>query len=171
MARLDLTLLGLLVDAGGCPDDPTPRLVLADYLTDVKPGPVLLGELPGWLRLAWSRSYRGGGPGPALAATRWGALGLMEEWVRARGLDRVWRFDHHGKTLVGGLPCFASEPYAPLGVARAQADALAARIDCPAVALPEGSWGKGTRRVLLLPTPKLLPKAFRFLNRPEKGQE
>jgi hypothetical protein len=171
MARLDLTLLGLLADAGACPEDPAPRLVLADYLTDLPPGPVLLAELPGWLRLAWSRSCRGDRASRTLSATRWGALSVMEEWMRARGLDHVWRFDHHGKTLVGGLPCFASEPYAPLEQARRQADALAARVGCPAVALPEGSWGKGTRRVLLLPTPKLLPKAFRFLNRPEKGQE
>ena len=62
--------------------------------------------------------------------------------------------DHAGGTEVGGLPCFASEPYATLEVAREQARCLAAKVKCVGVGLDEGRWRRGTVRVLLLPLPE-----------------
>jgi hypothetical protein len=151
----DPTLFGLLQDAAGCPDDPLPLLALADYLTEAGPGPVRLGEVPNWLRLAWLRARRGDADRRWRGLTSgWGVLMDVDEWLGRQSGTHYWRLDHHGGTTVGGLACFASEPYADLGAAREQARCLAAKAGCVGVGLPQGQWHRGTVRVLLLPVPK-----------------
>jgi len=73
------------------------------------------------------------------------------EWLSAQESRRYWRLDHAGSTVVGGLDCFASEPYATVDVAREQARCLAAKAKCVGVGLDQGRWHRGTVRVLLLP--------------------
>jgi hypothetical protein len=155
-------LLGLLADAACGPNDPLPQLALADYLTELGPGPVRRGELPRWLQRAWLRSRRGEDAGPYGGVDVEGIILLdLEDWFRRTAAPRAWYLDHAGATEVGGLPGFASEPYGPLEVARGQARLLAAKARCVGVALPEGRWNRDVRRVLLLPTPRQLPRAFR----------
>jgi hypothetical protein len=158
-ATHDPLLLAILADIAAHPEDAVPALALADYLLEMGPGEVRQGRCPEWLRRAWLRARK------ADARTRrdswrnarigWGVLMDMEAWLagQAERQGRYWQLDHHGSTLVGGLECFANEPYADLETARAQAQVLAAKAGCVGVGLAEGHWARGTVRVLLLPIP------------------
>ncbi len=149
----DPVLFGLLQDAAGCPDDPLPLLALADYLSERAPTPVRLGHVPDWLRRAWPKARQGDpGRGVFRGLTAGGAVLMdMGEWLRGQSATRYWQLDHAGSTDVGGLECFASEPYATLEVAREQARCLTGKVKCVGVGLDQGRWNRGTVRVLLLP--------------------
>jgi hypothetical protein len=146
-------LLKLLEDVRACPDDPLPLMALADYLSEQGPGPVQPEHVPGWLRRDWLKARRRDPPrsGWRGMTAGWAVYMDMGEWLRGQSATHFWDLDHAGSTVVGGLECFASEPYATLDVARQQAACLAAKVKCVGVGLPEGNWKKATVRVLLLP--------------------
>jgi hypothetical protein len=166
----DAILSALLADAAARPADPLPLAVLADYLSEPErsPGPVRQGHCPDWLRHAWLKARRAEPSDPqgprggwrGLAAG-WAVLMDMDEWLSGQRPSHYWRLDHHGSTVVGGLPCFASEPYATLETAREQAKLLAGKAGCVGVGLGEGHWARGTVRVLLLPVAGTDPNAPR----------
>jgi hypothetical protein len=150
-ARLlvDGLLAAFLADAR----EPAGLAALSDYLAEQVPGPVRPAHLPDWLRRAWLRARRGDNDRPRPRHTAgWAVTNDMDYWL-ARGPCPWWRLDHHGSVIMGGLLCFASEPYATHETARLQAAALAGKAGCVGVGLPQGAWHRGTVRVLLLPGP------------------
>jgi hypothetical protein len=167
-AAVDPLLLELLADAG----EPAGLAALADWLNDLGPTPVgRPQEIPNWLRLGWlaarrrdgiaheawfRRRLRGADAGPEPPRLRGPYIQSGQEvWQdinRWLGDQRAgWSLDHEGSTVVGGLTGFASEPYATLKDAQAQAALLAGRAGCVGVGLRESHHGSGTVRVLLLP--------------------
>jgi hypothetical protein len=152
----DAMLWAMLLEAYASPDDPSSAYAVADHLTelDEAPGAVLPDKCPVWLRLAWRRARRGeegweGGEDE---------LYDMGRWLGEHGRP-WWHLDHFGATRVGGLWCFASEPYLKLREAVAQAALLAGKTRCVGMALPGAAWHKDAVRVLLLPHPPALPES------------
>jgi hypothetical protein len=156
---VDPLLVAMLGAAVADPADPLPQMALADYLTEVGPGPVRQGHVPDWLRRLWLKARKGDPRGPRDSGRRltdgWSVLMDLRSWLSDQGekAGYYWSLDHHGVTIVRGLECFASEPYGDLATARAQAGVLAAKAGCVGVGLDEGHWARGTVRVLLLPIP------------------
>ena len=137
------------------PDEASTLAALGDYLTEQGPGKVELHRLPNWLRLAWLGRRRGDKDRTLRHHAGWAVLEDMGRWLNWEGQERgdYWSLDHFGSVVVGGFLCFASEPYAPVETARAQAQALSQKAGCIGVGLGAGHWWRGTVRVLLFPPP------------------
>jgi hypothetical protein len=145
----DCLLLSMLTEAVADRADPLPLLALSDYLTELGPGSVTHNRIPEWLRRSWRHARKG----TRRLSDEWSVIRDMDGWLNGEGYKSgcYWGLDHHGMTLVGGVVCFVSEPYATLETARLQAMCLADKVMCIGVGLAESRWGKGTVRVLLLP--------------------
>jgi hypothetical protein len=150
-------LTTLLDEARAHPTDQAALEPLAEYLAKEGPGPVQIHQIPNWLRLAWLRTRPSGRRIFNGRTSGYAVLTDIDAWL-GQVPDEYWHLDHHGTTVVGGLPCFASEPYRDLPTAWRQAKALAGAVGCLGLGLPLGAWNPRTVRILLIPLPHQLPQ-------------
>jgi uncharacterized protein (TIGR02996 family) len=142
-------------------DDDGLRLIFADFLDDLGPGPVRSHHLPRWLGAAWVRNRPKG-------VRRWGrrtsAAGVREElaeWL-SWPLDRQPLLSgvvHDGTTVVGGYRCWVTEPFAGEEGAIRYLRPLARHLGCVdafsrvAWRARDQTWPGQSVRILLFPPP------------------